>query len=223
MANSVVVHATNNQPIESTIKNHFFNRGVKVILLSSQEHIPLLDSYFYYQARLPLLYFIDENFIRSHGNTVYALSHNTRLDTGDAVCLAQGKLVISLCKESYYSAGLSGEKSTTLDDHYLITIELTDEKFKPGNPRYDRVQWCFRNTLTQQFEFLLASQTSAGDCLQLDFSQEHGSKRCKPVYRWNTLGDIYRPDWNAIPFDATLDQDTALELLEWVGMVSHQS
>ncbi|EGF84025.1 hypothetical protein BATDEDRAFT_21684 [Batrachochytrium dendrobatidis JAM81] len=119
----LTIHASKdfNPAVKSLVDTHPFNSSVRLFLPStsldnSSLALQLPDSIPYYHARLPLSFFISSEFIDSHikSGSCIASSIDTRIDVDDCVALIEpGHLVLSLTKDTYESAGLTGHKCKT--------------------------------------------------------------------------------------------------------------
>ncbi|KAG0003791.1 hypothetical protein BGZ65_001349 [Modicella reniformis] len=94
-----------------------------------------------------------------------ALSVQSGIDTDDVVCLdGKGKLILSLTKDSYEQLGLTGSPSkfNSGRQRYVVELDLRSPAMIPGKPGFERIKWCFENTLTKIFPMVLASVDPEG-------------------------------------------------------------
>lgn len=118
--------------------------------------IKKIPEYHWYECILPLSFFLDERITRLLKFRLYAVTRDAQLHIDSTVALHDGKLVLNLNKDDYEILGLTGKQSRVKNRH-VVTINLLDPEFRKGNKFYDRVEWCFGNTLTSNFSFLIAA------------------------------------------------------------------
>ncbi|KAK5671579.1 hypothetical protein QVD99_001426 [Batrachochytrium dendrobatidis] len=245
----LTIHASKdfNPAVKSLVDTHPFNSSVRLFLPStsldnSSLALQLPDSIPYYHARLPLSFFISSEFIDSHikSGSCIASSIDTRIDVDDCVALIEpGHLVLSLTKDTYESAGLTGHKCKTdpTKSRYVVTIDLTQNTFSKGNKMYDRISWVFMHSITATFKFNIISiktslESSSASSLiqtkQIVFPMDAQVKELFISRQMMHMNNIYIPDLSTglVPgFDSSDDDSSriAIELLEWVGMASIRS
>jgi len=74
----------------------------------------------------------------------------------------KGILDINVTKDVYDELGLEGrtvtrreKKRDGLLHRYIISIDMTDDDFRPGKKRYDRVAWCLTDRLNLTSDFFV--------------------------------------------------------------------
>ncbi|MBM6386987.1 MAG: hypothetical protein JSY10_23800 [Paenibacillus sp.] len=88
-------------------------------------------------------------------------SIETNLNSDDVVVLnPDGKLYLSLVKNTYETFGMEGIKRTKMDvkhDKHIVMIDLKSPNFKSGSKQYNRLKWCLENTLTTTFKMVFCA------------------------------------------------------------------
>lgn len=120
----------------------------------------LASSHRSYRARIPLSLLLDPIFITAYlkAGSLIALSHPSgapRLspDLQDTVCIdGQGTLVLSLCKDTYQTLGLTGrashfsrlasgragDRTSGPDSRFIVELPLLSPSFLPANKGYQQ-------------------------------------------------------------------------------------
>ncbi|KAG0245006.1 hypothetical protein BGX31_008099 [Mortierella sp. GBA43] len=96
----------------------------------------------------------------------------------------------------------------------------------PGKPGFERIKWCFENTLTTVFPMVLASVDPEGNSLPLEFPESARATRMSFNVQCTQLNNIMIPDTTTIRTIGKNDLRWRLnvsELYEWVGMAAIQS
>ncbi|KAK9475708.1 ribonuclease P 40kDa subunit-domain-containing protein [Lipomyces japonicus] len=133
----------------SIITNHHFNYGVDIFVSTllyenTLSSLSLFNgqsakNWQYYHATVPLgAFFKDEflnNYIKKRNCLVLSLGD---IDSEDVYCIYQGKLRLSLSKESYERVGLQGKQSQFSKSRYNVQLDLRQPNFLPGNKTFDR-------------------------------------------------------------------------------------
>lgn len=137
--------------------------------------------------------------------------------------MIDGKLTINLSKESYYSLGLNGVKSRVSSDRYVVTIDLCNPKFRPGNSFYDRVKWCFTNSVIANFSVLVTSteldqQGRFVSSLELE---DISFKRHSPQIVKSEVKNVFSPDFAELK--SGVNELLVHDAVEWIGLVLTQS
>jgi ribonuclease P/MRP protein subunit RPP40 len=75
--------------------------------------------------------------------------------------LTNGVLRLNLSREVYERVGLQGKPTQFgnmkhLKNRWMIEIDMCSPKFKKGEKMYDRIKWCFENTLAEPVRWLMA-------------------------------------------------------------------
>ncbi|KAF9124119.1 hypothetical protein BGW39_008437, partial [Mortierella sp. 14UC] len=219
------------------ITTHPFNHRIQVFLpteLSPAIQTALTEKLLnetstYYHASVPLSLLLTSNFMQYIRNGMIALSIQGGIDTHDVVCLdGKGKLILNLTKDSYEQLGLSGKPSTFHPDRqrYVVEIELNTPAMIPGKPGFERIKWCFENTLITPFSMLFASVDPQGVSLPIEFPESVGATAKTFNVQATPLSNIVIPD--ATPIRTVGKNDLrwrrlVSDLYEWVGLASLQS
>ncbi|KAG0280334.1 hypothetical protein BGZ96_001602 [Linnemannia gamsii] len=219
------------------ITTHPFNHKIQVFLptelspaiQSALTEKLLNETSTYYHAHIPLSLLLTSDFMQYIRNGMIALSVQGGIDTHDVVCLdGKGKLILNLTKDSYEQLGLSGKPSTFHQDRqrYVVEIDLNKPAMIPGKPGFERVKWCFENTLVTPFSMLFASVDSQGVSLPLEFPESVQATPMKFNIQSTPLNNIIIPD--ATPLRTIGKNDlrwrrSVSDLYEWVGLASIQS
>ncbi|KAF8472079.1 ribonuclease P 40kDa subunit-domain-containing protein, partial [Kalaharituber pfeilii] len=196
--------------------------------ISSQVRPPLR----YHRMRIPLSAILAHDFFNKYikiGNVV--MLSEGRIDVDNVYCLSDGKLRLSLSKESYERAGLIGKPARfgggRKGQRWLVEFDLRSDKMMHGTKALERLVWCFSEVLKEPVTFLfcdLNQTTSQTDCLIL--------QKLKAIAR-DILPSIsiseslivpsFMPPLGTAP-DGSSDyaieawKEWALDLHEWIGM-----
>lgn len=194
-----------NRRLEKLIDAHPFNRSLELILpLSSDDANPWFDaasplptsvqslidritsltsSHREYRARIPLSLFLDPIFVTAYLKTgsLIALSDASRTpaftpSSDDSVCLdGQGTLVLSLCKDTYRTLGLTGrashfsrlssgraaDRTSGPDSRFIVQLPLLSPSFVPGKKGYQQALERLRAWDRSRAQALLKEHTIA--------------------------------------------------------------
>uniref|UniRef100_A0A060T021 ARAD1C13310p n=1 Tax=Blastobotrys adeninivorans TaxID=409370 RepID=A0A060T021_BLAAD len=134
---------------------------------------------------------------------------DSRIDHEDVIAIINGALIVSLTKDTYERAGLQGQKSARQKgQRYIVSYNLMDAKFGPGNAGYDRLLWVIDNTLSQEFEFNIScsSESIKG---QFPAANSH-----------NVKTDIHHLDDIKVPHSDSDGMQWAGDVYEWLALVS---
>ncbi|KAG0044669.1 hypothetical protein BGZ83_010106 [Gryganskiella cystojenkinii] len=183
----------------------------------------------YYHAHVPLSLLLTSGFMQHIRNGMVAISVGNNIDCQDVVCLdGRGNLILSLTKDSYEQLGINGAPSKFYPNRqrYVVKIDMRAPSMVPGKPGFDRIKWCFENTLVTRFPMLLASVDENGVSLPIEFPQNARAARLSYNVKSTHLENILIPDTSAIRTIGKNDlrwRKNVLELYEWIGMVGMQS
>lgn len=156
-------------------------------------------------------------------------SVDANLNSDNVVVLnPNGKLYLSLLKNTYETFGMEGIKRTKADvkhDKHIIMIDFKSPHFRPGSNAFNRLKWCLENTLTTSFQMVVcATDTMTGTTMDIQWpSITHKIVKLDMEPELETLTDIHIPTFNSIKHDIqgkpTEDWDTeAVEAIEWLGL-----
>ncbi|KAG0212713.1 hypothetical protein BGX28_005746 [Mortierella sp. GBA30] len=220
------------------IQNHPFNHKIQIFLpaaldpsLVSSLTDTLMQDTHYYHVHIPLSLFLTSAFMQYIRNGLIALSLQGGIDTHDVVCIdGKGKLILSLTKDSYEQLGLTGSPSEFHADRqrYKVEIDLLAPAMIPGKPGFERIKWCFENTLVTVFPMVLASVDPQGVSLPLEFPSDSKTRAQKMSFKIQakTLENIVVPDSMSIRTIGKNDirwRKNVSDLYEWIGMAGMQS
>ncbi|XP_026217151.1 ribonuclease P protein subunit p40 isoform X2 [Anabas testudineus] len=164
--------------INSEVEQLHFNYKVSVLLPECSSTPPHLESVltsfsrFYLVRNLPLHKLLDKEFLETavYQGSVYGLSYRTRIDEDNCVALMpNGRLVLSLDKDSFQVLGFEGKPSTfgnRTKNRFVVTIDLTDSSMAPGGRGYLRLLTGLTSRLSLQMDFLLSHHPGGGASLQ---------------------------------------------------------
>ncbi|ORX74038.1 hypothetical protein DL89DRAFT_242851 [Linderina pennispora] len=217
------------------IETHPFNYQCTAILPSAHSAQQLLESRpfgHYYTGTMTLSQLIDPQFIsryiKSTGSLV-ALSQSNAIDSGDLFAIdGHGRLILSLGKDSYESAGLVGQTAKFPLERgvrHIVTVDLTLDSMAPGRKMYERVKWSFDTVLNQPVEFQLgffAAET--GQSLDIDLP---GLTKHLPAVSIGERAGILVPETSSLLETSQKPSEDwvegAQELFEWIGQVAFES
>ncbi|KAH3766238.1 ribonuclease P [Pelomyxa schiedti] len=181
--------------------------------------------------------FVDRYVCNKTGSFI-ALSVGTVLDTGNSCAiLPSGHLVLRLERDTYQSFGLVGSPikrpKEKKPSSYLVVINLAEERYHPGAPSYDRIQWCLANHRVESLS-MLVSYTENGlpcpvefppDCVvgkhELASMHEYAPAIFAPSY--NDIMAVIRSTTTPAKNKREEDGDLQQDLQEWIGLHSWKS
>ncbi|XP_074940216.1 ribonuclease P protein subunit p40 isoform X1 [Phalacrocorax aristotelis] len=158
----------------------------------------------------------------------YALTYNTRIDQDNtAALLPNGKLILSVDKDTYEELGLQGRPSRYSGKkvmRYIITIDLTDSGFHPDSKKHNRVLWAFKEKKPLEFDFLLAwYNTGAEGSTLMSYFSKNQIQALKPKITFSTLRDLQCPVLQSNELQGKPEESCGTEeLFEWLGAVLNQ-
>ncbi|KAI7892008.1 ribonuclease P [Mucor mucedo] len=156
-------------------------------------------------------------------------SLDANLNSDNVVVLnPNGKLYLSLLKNTYETFGMEGIKRTKADikhDKHIIMIDLKSPHFKPDSKAFNRLKWCLENTLTTTFSMVAcATDKVTGTTIDIQWpSMTQRIMKLDMEPELETLTDIHIPTFDSIKHDIhaqpTEDWDTeAMDAIEWLGL-----
>ncbi|XP_014467541.1 PREDICTED: ribonuclease P protein subunit p40-like [Dinoponera quadriceps] len=165
---SVVRRDYRKTDVPTTVKNHYFNHSVSVVLpniLAVPDSLlnSLSEDTDYYRVNaLRACDLVNREFIEAFvkKGQVTLLTIGNKIDSENSICVTPtGYLVISLITEDYQAFGLEGKASVF--DHephirYVVTINLKEECFIPTKKNYKRVRVALEERLKQNFDVIVA-------------------------------------------------------------------
>ncbi|RIA99709.1 ribonuclease P 40kDa subunit-domain-containing protein [Glomus cerebriforme] len=221
---------------EQIILNHPFNNHLEIFFPSiiSSEKITNLFSkeFFYYKVDLPLSWFIERSFIQDYvkSGCVVALSLTEGIDITNVIALdSLGTLILNLTKDTYEELGLDGKPTEfgPSKQRFVVQINLKEKSLIPGKKGYERIKWCFNNTLTKKFTFLISFiKSDTKQSSEIDFPSSFNAKKILGKFDFNNIFDhILIPDLKIIKNISNESQWRldAIEIYDWIGLVSIQA
>ncbi|RMC16105.1 hypothetical protein DUI87_08314 [Hirundo rustica rustica] len=185
----------------------------------------------YYLVRnLPLHELVAHEFIDAFvkKGSCYALTYKTRIDQDNtAALLPNGKLILSVDKDTYEELGLQGHPSRYSGKkvmRYIITIDLTDAGFHPESKKHNRVLWALKEKKPLEFDFLLAwHNTGAEGSTLMSYFSKNQIQALKPKITFSTLRDLQCPVLQSNDLQGKPEESCSTEeLFEWLGAVLNQ-
>uniref|UniRef100_A0A8C9MF94 Ribonuclease P/MRP subunit p40 n=1 Tax=Serinus canaria TaxID=9135 RepID=A0A8C9MF94_SERCA len=185
----------------------------------------------YYLVRnLPIHELVAHEFIDAFvkKGSCYALTYKTKIDQDNtAALLPNGKLILSVDKDTYEELGLQGRPSRYSGKkvmRYIITIDLTDAGFHPESKKHNRVLWALKEKKPLEFDFLLAwYNTGAEGSTLMSYFSKNQIQALKPKITFSTLRDLQCPVLKSNDLQGKPEESCSTEeLFEWLGAVLNQ-
>lgn len=212
---------------------HYFNHLVSVVLpdtINVSEVITdsLNDDCEYYEVEdIHVSHLINKEFIEAFVKKGHltVLSNGTNIDTDDCVALTpSGHLFLTLNRQTYQELGLEGRPSffsRSKPNRYVVQLDLKEQHFAPGKKFYNRVQQCLRENIQVKQNLLVAwdppeEKICPSSIAAYFSSQGHKVSLCQPRFSKQVLYNVKVPEY--FPDDG--DDNSALELIEWLGAFS---
>ncbi|XP_077471459.1 ribonuclease P protein subunit p40 [Stigmatopora argus] len=206
--------------LQAQIQQQPFNYKVSVLLpdcdgggASSQLEATLRTFQSFYLIRnLPLYELLNKGL---HQGSVCGLSYKTRIEEDNCAFLeSNGRLSLSLDKDSYERFGVEGQACKPKTSRYVVTVDLTDAVMAPGRRSYKRLHSGLTSRLPLKMDFLFATPAGNSEKLQplllrYDWSQH------APEVASRLLTDLTLPG----RFTSDLDSYDPFDFLEWLGAV----
>ncbi|XP_057713990.1 ribonuclease P protein subunit p40 [Corythoichthys intestinalis] len=167
---------------------------------------------FYLIHNLPLYELLDKGL---HQGSVCGLSYKTRIDEDNCAFLeSNGRLSLSLDKDSYELFGVEGKACKANSGRYVVTVDLTDVSMAPGGWGYKRLLSGLTSRLPLKMDFLLATPSGNSDQLQSLLLQYDWSQHTPDVVS-RLLNDLTLPSL----LTSDLRSHDPFDFLEWLGAV----
>ncbi|XP_037699288.1 ribonuclease P protein subunit p40 isoform X2 [Choloepus didactylus] len=182
----------------------------------------------YYSVKnLPLYELITYEFINTFikKGSCYALTYNTSIDEDNTVALLpNGKLILSLDKDTYEETGLQGhpsQYSSRKTMKFIVTIDLMDLSFNLDSKKYKRISWSFKEKKPLKFDFLLAwHHTGSEESTMMSYFSNYQIQEHQPKIALSTLASLQCPVLQSSELRGTPEVAcTAQELFDWLGAV----
>ncbi|KAJ2556429.1 hypothetical protein EV175_002011 [Coemansia sp. RSA 1933] len=211
------------------IETHPFNHRLTLIVNkdTEEEAHRLLATQMghYYTVSMKLTDLIDPAFVQSYvvgKKGLVALSQGTRIDADDVIAIdGTSRLVMSLCKDTYQTLGLSGKQSMfplERGARFLVAVDLatlTDPEKKNFRRIHTRLNAVF-GSRPFTFAMCLYDRTT-GRALNLDLP---GSTAHQIQVGAKTVLDVSVPDLAAMFAQNNRIDEEAPGIFEWIGLAA---
>jgi ribonuclease P/MRP protein subunit RPP40 len=143
--------------------------------------------------------------------------------------LHEGVLRLELPKELYERCGLVGHAIPDggrkhIKSRFAVEVNLRQASMVHGKKGFERIVWAFKNVLSEPVKWLFhdhwTSQTLESGSIPLSL-HEPANKEAEPVVA--RLKDVQVPDMRSWSEEPERDNDDAIALLDWLGMVAMDS
>ncbi|KAI9500140.1 hypothetical protein GGI25_002557 [Coemansia spiralis] len=216
------------------IETHPFNYRLTVVAPAQKEadfRSAFANIDVYYRVNLKLADIIDPAFIQAYiakdGVGFIALSAGRRIDTDDVFAIdGNGKLVMSVCKDTYEVLGLVGRQAQfplERGARFVIEVDLLGSWMDPEKNYFRRLHSRLLSVFDDRIEFFAGIYDGkTGSSLKFDYP---GATECTPAVEVFAIPSVLVPDLAASTFitaeqpsDEWLEQ--AHEIYEWIGLAS---
>ncbi|XP_045353499.1 ribonuclease P protein subunit p40 isoform X1 [Leopardus geoffroyi] len=215
------------------VETHYHNYRVSFlipecgILSKELKNLVMETGPYYFVKNLPLHELITREFINTFvkKGSCYALTYHTNIDEDNTVALLpNGKLILSLDKDTYEETGLQGRPSQYSGRKimkFIVSIDLMDLSLNLDSKKYERVSWSFKEKKPLKFDFLLAwHHTGAEESRMMSYFSSYGIQERQPRVALSTASELQCPvlrsgELGGAPGAAC----SAPELLDWLGAV----
>ncbi|KAM6186159.1 ribonuclease P protein subunit p40 isoform 2-T2 [Rhynchocyon petersi] len=213
------------------VETHYHNYRVSFLIpecgiLSKELKTLVMDTGPYYSVKnLPLHELISHEFINSFvmKGACYALTYNANIDEDNAAALLpNGKLILSLDKDTYEETGLQGQPSQysgRKSMKFIVSIDLMDFSFNPNSKNYKRTSWSLKEKNPMKFDFLLAWHPTEESTMMDYFSSYHIQEH-QPTTALTVLTDLQCPVLQSLALQGQPEKAcSAQEHFQWLGAV----
>ncbi|KAJ2803684.1 hypothetical protein H4R20_002795 [Coemansia guatemalensis] len=216
------------------IETHPFNYQLTVIApqntIDVQKTLPKHVGW-HYRIMLKLSDLIDPAFIANYikRNTLIALSSNGFIDANDVYAIdGHGKLILSLCKDTYETLGLTGRQAKfpfQRNSRFIVEIDLTASCMDPSKKYFQRIRSRLDDVLGEPVEFDIGyydAKTGSSLVFDLPGACTHQAElvvRKVPGVLVPCISEKFL-DVNRQSEDWV---EQAQELFEWIGLASNGS
>ncbi|XP_049738529.1 ribonuclease P protein subunit p40 isoform X2 [Elephas maximus indicus] len=215
------------------VETHYHNYRVSFlipecgILSKELKSLVMETGPYYFVKNLPLHELISHEFINTFvkKGACYALTYNTNIDEDNTVALLpNGKLILSLDKDTYEETGLQGHPSQYSGRKimkFIVSIDLMDFSFNPDSKNYKRTSWSFKEKKPLKFDFLLAwHPTGAEESTMMSYFSSYQIQEQQPEIALSTLTDLQCPVLQSHALRGAAEAAcSAQELWDWLGAV----
>ncbi|XP_075411363.1 ribonuclease P protein subunit p40 isoform X1 [Tenrec ecaudatus] len=197
------------------------------ILSKKLKSLVMENAPFYFVKNLPLYELISSEFINTFvkKGACCALTYNTSIDEDNTVALLpNGKLILSLDKDTYEETGLQGRPSRYSGRKvmkFIVTIDLMDLSLNLDSKSYKRAWWSFKEKKPLKFDFLLAwYPTGADESTMMSYFSNYQIQEHQPKLSLNLLTDLQCPVLQSHLLRGEPEVAcSAQELFDWLGAV----
>uniref|UniRef100_A0A8C6RX55 Uncharacterized protein n=1 Tax=Nannospalax galili TaxID=1026970 RepID=A0A8C6RX55_NANGA len=152
-----------------------------------------------------------------------ALTYNTSIDEDNTVALLpNGKLILSLDKDTYEETGLQGSPSQYSGRKtmkFIVSIDLMDLSLHPDSKKSERISWSFKEKKPLKFDFLL-SWHHTEESTMISYFSKYQIQEHQPKVTLNTVRELQCPVLQSSEPKGELEEAcSALELFDWLGAV----
>ncbi|XP_074126966.1 ribonuclease P protein subunit p40 [Sminthopsis crassicaudata] len=215
------------------VQMHYLNHRVSFlipecgILSKELKNIVMEIGPYYLVKNLPLHELIVHDFINNFvkKGSCYALTYNTNIDQDNTVALLpNGKLIVSLDKDTYEEIGLQGHPSRYSGRkvmRYIVTLDLMDSSFNPESKKYKRANWAFSEKKPLKFDFLLAwHHEGAEQSTVMSYFSKYQIQEHQPKIAFGTLRDLQCPLLLSGELGGKPEEScSSPELFDWLGAI----
>ncbi|XP_015982295.2 ribonuclease P protein subunit p40 isoform X1 [Rousettus aegyptiacus] len=215
------------------VETHYHNYRVSFLIpecgMVSKElkNLVMETGPYYFVKNLPLHELITHEFINTFvkKGSCYALTYNTNIDEDNTVALLpNGKLILSLDKDTYEETGLQGHPSQYSGRKimkFIVSIDLMDLSFNLDSKKYERISWSFKEKKPLKFDFLLAwHHTGVEESTMLSYFSNYQIQEHQPKIAVSTMTDLQCPVLQSSELRGKPEVScSAGELLDWLGAI----
>ncbi|XP_010621092.1 ribonuclease P protein subunit p40 isoform X1 [Fukomys damarensis] len=213
------------------VETHYHNYKVSFlipecgILSKELKNLVMEMGPYYFVKNLPLHELITHEFINTFvkKGSCYALTYNTNIDEDNTVALLpNGKLILSLDKDTYEETGLQGHPSQYSGRKimkFIVSIDLMDLSFNLDSKKYKRISWSLKEKKPLKFDFLWAwHQTGTEESAVMSYFSKYQIQEQQPRVSVSTLRDLQCPVlWSGELRGEPEESCSAPELFDWLG------
>ncbi|KAF6345552.1 ribonuclease P/MRP subunit p40 [Rhinolophus ferrumequinum] len=214
------------------VETHYHNYRVSFlipecgILSKELKNLVMETGSYYFVKNLPVHELITQEFINTFvkKGSCYALTYNTNIDEDNTVALLpNGKLILSLDKDTYEETGLQGHPSQYFGRKimkFIVSIDLMDLSFKPDSKKYERILWSFKEKKPLKFDFLLTWHHTGVEESMMSYFCNYQIHEHQPKIAVSTVTDLQCPVLQSSELRGEPEVScSAGELLDWLGAV----
>lgn len=214
----------------SHVEKHYFNYKVS-LLVPGCDHLPAeVDAAlnamrsFLLVRDLPLARLLDKDFLDQalYKGSTYGLSYQTRIDEDNCYALLpNGKLILSVVKDTYEVLGLEGKPSQYQRKpagRYVVSVDLKDQTMAPGGKGHQRVLRALTEHAPLRCDLLLSQHLPGGESPALQsLLSNHKLSEHKPLVSSSVMTSLACP--TLVTSDLQQQSCDPQSFLEWLGAV----